>query len=94
MYDGEGSIKAASLRSCACILDKVKTHPGQTIVMVSHGGLIKAALIGLFGWKMTMYHHFALGNTCITTVRFTNELKPILMGLNDTNHLTTPITLV
>lgn len=83
----DGSIKKCSLRVRACILELVRKHQGETIVAVSHGGLIKAALIGLFDLKMTMYHQMAFGNTCVTTIRFTEELNPILIGLNDTNHL-------
>lgn len=94
MYDGDGSIQNVSLRAKACIEEMVQKHPNETIVMVSHGGLIKSALIGLFGWKMTMYHQFALGNTCITTIRFNETLKPMLIGLNDTSHLSTPVTAV
>lgn len=87
LCSGDGSILNCSKRAKACILDLVKVHPGETIVTVSHGGLIKSALIGLFGFKMTMYHQISLGNTCITTIRFTAHLTPILMGLNDTSHL-------
>lgn len=88
MYDGELSIRNASLRAKSCILDLVSKHSDQKIVVVSHGGLIKAALVGLFNWQMTMYHQMILGNTCITTIQFDEELKPILIGLNDTSHLT------
>ncbi|MDF2614968.1 MAG: Phosphoglycerate mutase [Clostridia bacterium] len=87
MYDGELSIQNASLRAKTCILSLVSKHPGQKIVIVSHGGLIKAALIGLFNWQMTMYHQMILGNTCITTIQFDSKLSPILTGLNDTSHL-------
>lgn len=84
---GDGSIKECSLRAKDCILELVKKHPGETIVGVSHGGLIKSALIGLFDLKMTMYRQMAFGNTCVTTIRFDEELRPILVGLNDTSHL-------
>jgi len=87
MYDGELSIQNASLRAKSCIHDLVLSHPGQKIVVVSHGGLIKAALVGLFNWRMTMYHQMILGNTCITTIQFYTALSPILIGLNDTSHL-------
>lgn len=84
---GDGSLKNVSLRAKACILNMINAHPNETIVAVSHGGLIKAALLGLFNLQMTMYHHMAMGNTSLTTIRFTDELKPILLGLNDTSHL-------
>lgn len=84
---GDGSLKNCALRSKNCLLKLVQRHPNETIVAVSHGGLIKTALIGLFDLKMTMYHQMTLGNTCVTTIRFNDELKPILVGLNDTSHL-------
>ena len=87
LCEGDGSIKACSLRAKACILELVQKHLGETIVCVSHGGLIKSALIGLFDLKMTMYHQMAFGNTCVTTIRFDEKLHPILVNLNDTSHL-------
>ena len=84
---GDGSIKNCAIRAKNCLLHLVQKHPNETIVAVSHGGLIKAALIGLFDLKMTMYHQMTFGNTCVTTIRFNEDLKPILVGLNDTSHL-------
>ena len=84
---GEFSLKNASIRGTKCILDIVNKHRGQTIAVVAHGGIIKASLIGLFDWDMTMYHKTVLGNTSITEIIFTDDLKPVLMKLNDTNHL-------
>ena len=87
MYDGELSIYDVTLRAKKCILELIGKHPGEKIIIVSHGGFIKAALIGLFNWKMTMYHQMAIGNTCINTLTFNTQGTPILMGLNDTSHL-------
>lgn len=94
MYDGDGNIYNVSQRGKACIESLIKKHPGETIAVVSHGGFIKATLIGLLGWKMSMYHHFALGNTCVTTINFNEKLSPMLIGLNDTNHLSQEVTSV
>lgn len=84
---GDSSILNASLRAKKCIMDIVRKHEGKKIAIVAHGGIIKAGLIGLFEWDMSMYHKMALGNTCINTVRFNDDFKPVLLGLNDTNHL-------
>lgn len=84
---GEGSLKKASIRGTNCVLDIVKKNKGQTIAIVAHGGIIKASLIGIFNWDMTMYHKSALGNTSITEIIFTDDLKPVLVKLNDTTHL-------
>lgn len=94
MYDGDGSIYNVSQRGKNCIENLIKKHPGETIVVVSHGGFIKATLIGLFNWPMSMYHHFALGNTCVTTIHFNDALSPMLLSLNDTTHLTQTVTSV
>ena len=56
--------------------------------MVAHGGIIKAALIGLFDWKITMYHHFYVSNTAVSRVNFKKDGSPILVSFNDANHLT------
>lgn len=91
---GDASIHNASNRATNCILDIIKKHPGKKIAVVAHGGIIKAALIGIFGWDMTMYHKIALGNTCINTITFDDDLKPVLVGLNDTTHLQSEATTV
>ena len=84
---GDLSINNAANRAKKCILDIVKEHKGKKIAIVAHGGIIKAGLIGIFGWDMTMYHKMALGNTCINTLTFNDDLNPVLVTLNDTNHL-------
>lgn len=84
---GDASTKNAVNRTLRCIIDIIKKHKGEKIVIVAHGGIIKAALIGLFNWDMSMYHKIALGNTCINTVTFDDEMKPTIIGINDTSHL-------
>ena len=84
---GDCSIHNAANRAQKCILDIVNQHKGKKIAIVAHGGIIKAGLIGIFEWDMTMYHKMALGNTCINTLTFDDDLKPALLALNDTNHL-------
>ena len=88
---GDSSINNAANRAKNCILDIVKKHRGKKIVIVAHGGIIKAGLIGLFGWDMTMYHKMALGNTCISKLTFAEDLMPALITLNDTNHLSSDV---
>ena len=91
---GDSSINNAANRAKNCILDIVKKHKGKKIVIVAHGGIIKAGLIGLFGWDMTMYHKMALGNTCINKLTFDEDLMPALITLNDTNHLNSEVKTV
>lgn len=91
---GEMSTLNAVIRAKNCIMDIVKKHRGKKIAIVAHGGIIKAGLIGIFDWDMTMYHKIALGNTCINTITFNDDLKPAITGINDTNHLDCEVTQV
>lgn len=84
---GDKSILSASLRARDCILKIVQDNRDKTIIIVAHGGIIKAGLIGIFGWDMTMYHKIALGNTCINKIVFKDDMTPILCSLNDNCHL-------
>jgi broad specificity phosphatase PhoE len=84
---GDASIHNAVNRAKSCILDIVSKHKGKKVSIVAHGGIIKAGLIGIFEWDMTMYHKIALGNTCINTIVFDDDSMPALVGVNDTNHL-------
>ena len=91
---GDNSTLNASIRAKKAIMEIVNKHPGKKIAIVAHGGIIKAGLIGIFGWDMSMYHKIALGNTCINTITFNEDMKPALVGLNDTNHLDCEVTQV
>ncbi len=85
---GDKSIKEVSIRCKNAILDIVNNNKGKTILIVAHGGILRAGLIGLFDWDMTMYHKFFLGNTSITTLTFHDDNEtPFLINLNDISHL-------
>lgn len=84
---GDASIRNAVNRALNCVIEVIKNHKGEKIVIVAHGGIIKATLIGLFKWDMSMYHKMALGNTCINTITFNDELKPVIVNINDVSHL-------
>ncbi len=84
---GDKSIKLASVRAANCILKIAKKHNGNRVAIIAHGGILKAGLIGILGWDMTMYHKIVLGNTAISQVNFDEEFNPCLISLNDTNHL-------
>lgn len=84
---GDLSLKMASIRAKEAILRIIKEHKDKRIMIVCHGGIIKAALIGLFDLKMTMYHKIALGNTSISKLTFDDNFNPAIVTLNDTSHL-------
>lgn len=84
---GDLSIRKASLRAANAIKKIAEKHKGKTIIIVAHGGIIKAGLIGLFDWDMTMYHKMRLGNTAVCQIDFDLELNPSIVKINDTSHL-------
>ncbi|MFV0343017.1 MAG: histidine phosphatase family protein [Anaerocolumna sp.] len=81
------SVKNAGKRAGDTIRRLVTKHPGKKIAIVAHGGILKAGIIDLFHWDMTMYYKIFLGNTSITKLVFKKEDTPILMTLNNTSHL-------
>ncbi len=100
LVGGDLSLKNASTRVTNAIMGIVNEHIGKRIVIVAHGGIIKAGLIGLFEWKMTMYHKFFLDNTSVSKISFDesnpqhesvflSHLTPTLLNLNDVSHLPT-----
>lgn len=84
---GDGSIRLASERAKACITDIIDKNKGKTIAVVAHGGIIKASLIGLFDFKMSMYQKMSLGNTAVTEIHINDQNNMILTRFNDTSHL-------
>lgn len=87
LVGGDLSLKNASIRARNEILRIAKENKGKKIIIVAHGGIIKAGLLGIFHWKMTMYHKLSLGNTSVSTLSFDNDLNASLITLNDTSHL-------
>ncbi len=93
LVGGDLSLKNSSIRSTNEILRIVKENKGKKIIIVAHGGIIKAGLLGIFQWKLTMYHKFALGNTSVSKLNFDDDLNAYLITLNDTSHLPSAGTL-
>ncbi|WP_123053247.1 histidine phosphatase family protein [Clostridium sp. JN-1] len=87
LVGGDLSLRKASIRARDAIIKIAKLHKGKRIVIVSHGGILKAGLIGIFNWDMSMYHKIRLGNTSISKIVFNDDFKPLIMLLNDTSHL-------
>lgn len=84
---GDLSLRKASIRAKNAIREIVNKHKGDSIIVVAHGGIIKAALVGIFSWNMTMYHKMVIGNTSVTEIDFDDNLSPVIVKLNDTSHI-------
>lgn len=87
LVGGDMSLKNASERARNILVKIADECKGRKVLVVAHGGIIKAALIGLFQWKVNKYHKLTLGNTSVSKVSFDESLNASLVTLNDTSHL-------
>jgi len=65
----------------------VGAHPGQTLVIVSHGNAIAAMLAELLGMPNEASWSFAVENTSITRMTFSSSGRVTLLGFNDAAHI-------
>ncbi len=63
-----------------------RRHPGQTVLVVSHGGALATALSLLLYGDGSRWSAFQLANGSLTELEWTEE-RPQLLRLNDTSHL-------
>ncbi|MBA5851610.1 histidine phosphatase family protein [Clostridium sp. cel8] len=84
---GEISLEYACKRSKNALMNIVRKNKQKKIVVVAHGGILKAALVGLFNLDPLMYHKFILSNTSVTKILLNDNLDPIIYSINDTSHL-------
>ncbi|BCJ85936.1 histidine phosphatase family protein [Effusibacillus dendaii] len=94
VFSGETNHEIAGLESFESLSQRVKDtietiarrHPGQRILIFTHGGTINAFLHAITGQKAGK-----IGNTAITRVRFDNQ-EWYVDCVNDCSHLTeTPV---
>lgn len=78
-------------RTYGAIRDIVSSHKGSNILVVSHGTAIKAAIIKILGIDIINYSKFRIENASISIIDFQEDMpeKPVILCLNDTNHLNT-----
>ncbi len=66
------------------IIDK---HATQQIIIVSHGGPIRAIVGAVLGMDLNQYWRLRLDNGCLTIIDFPAPDKGIVTLLNDCSHL-------
>lgn len=87
LVGGEQSIKNASIRGKKALTDIVNDNPDKRILIVAHGGIIKASLVGLYNLNVNMYQALALYNTSISSLEFFEKGQPMIRYINDICHL-------
>ena len=85
-FPGEGSFDNVAKRVMEGIDQLLKAHEGKNIVVVSHGGILKIAIMYLMEMDGSFYRKLWLDNTSITTIDFRNNEK-FLITYNDKAHL-------
>lgn len=73
-------------RSYHIIRELVAHHPGQTMLVVSHGGTIRAIICAVLGLDIKSIWSFRQDNTAVNVIDF-YEQRAVLSLLNDTHHL-------
>ena len=60
---------------------------GKTIVVVTHGGIIRGALCCAFGAGPELYRRVKVDNASLTAVEFESMDRPLALFVNDVCHL-------
>ncbi|MBS4960081.1 MAG: histidine phosphatase family protein [Clostridiales bacterium] len=85
-FPGEGSLANVAKRVMKGVERIVKENDGKTLVIVSHGGLIRVIILSLMGLDLELYRRTWLDNTSISTVEI-REKGNFLVTLNDKAHI-------
>ncbi|MFN8458574.1 MAG: MSMEG_4193 family putative phosphomutase [Anaerolineae bacterium] len=63
----------------------VTAHPGETIAIVGHADLIKAAVAHYLGVHFDLFQRIVISTASITSISF-SSMGPRVVTVNDTNH--------
>jgi alpha-ribazole phosphatase len=77
-------------RTISAVRTIVESHSEGSIVVVSHGGVIRSLVGTVLGMDMNKYWRLRLDNACLNIIDFPEWEKAILMLLNDRSHLDIP----
>ena len=86
-FPGEGSFSSVTKRAMAGYQEILERHQGQTVAIVSHGGLLRVLIMAILGMDKSFYRKTWLSNTAISTIDIHEDGSPLLLTLNDKAHL-------
>ena len=91
---GGESYQDAHDRITPTLTEISEQHPGKRILVVTHGGVLRAYLAGLMGLSLGRIWHLSIGNSSITRVRpfdpvmGSNQPHPgRILTMNDCTHV-------
>ncbi|GAW91512.1 alpha-ribazole phosphatase [Calderihabitans maritimus] len=73
-------------RAYKAVLELVAKHPDETVLVVSHGGTIRAVICAVLDLEMDRIWQFRQDNTAVNIIEF-YEGRTVISLLNDTHHL-------
>lgn len=82
----EGESFLAVQARAVSALEEILAGEGRRLILVAHGGTLKAILCHLLGWDLAARNRLALDNASLTVVNYRGG-KARLNKLNDTAHL-------
>lgn len=85
-FPGGEAIREMQARAVAELDAIVAAHPSETVLVVSHADLIKAALAHYAGLHLDLFQRLVVSPASLSVVAFT-PMGPRLASLNDTAHV-------
>lgn len=86
--EGGESIRHKDARVAALIKELRGEHPDETVALITHGGIVVAALLTLLGWSWEEHHDkVAAPNTAVSILEVPARGKAKAIIINDVSHL-------
>jgi broad specificity phosphatase PhoE len=80
-FPGGESFVEMQARIVATIARLVASHPGGTVVAVSHADTIKAAVVHALGAHLDMFQRVSISPCSVTSVAY-GDLGPMVLAVN------------
>lgn len=87
-FPGGEAIRAAQWRAVEALEGLVTTHPRDTIAVVSHADVIKAAVAHFLGQPLDLFQRLHIAPTSLTWLQLDRDSVPTLVRLGDDGPLT------
>ena len=69
-------------RGVEAVREILATETANTVVITSHGGLVRLVVMALLGLSLDEYHRLSIDNASVTRVRFSPDAGPRFLCLN------------
>lgn len=89
-FPGGESIRGAQARTVDALETLAEEHRGETIVVVSHADIIKAALAHFLGMPLDTFQRLHVSPASVSIVHLAEGAAPFVARINDDGPLTAP----